>query len=172
MGEVDGVLDDVHLVFHGREDVDRGIGDEDGAIEARHVHDEAVADAPAGAQAGGALDHGAHQFVSVQAALHQQFGAAFAYQLHRRLGRRHAVRRIDQLVTGNVQLRLRRHSFDFGARADQNRLQYPQFGCLDGAAQRAFVAGMGHGGRGGGKFLAAGDQAFVLLVLAFHELTP
>jgi len=32
VGEVDGILDDVHLVFQRREDVDGGVGDDDGAI--------------------------------------------------------------------------------------------------------------------------------------------
>ena len=52
----------------------------------RHVHDEAVADAPGGADAGVARHHRAHQLVGVKAALHQRLGAAGAHQLHR-LGR-------------------------------------------------------------------------------------
>ena len=46
-----------------------------------HVHHEAVADAPRGAQARLAPDDRAHQLVGVQAALHQRLGLALAHQL-------------------------------------------------------------------------------------------
>ena len=69
-------------------DVDRGVGDDQGVLVAGHVHHEAVADAPRGAQPGLAPHHGGHQLVGVQAALHQRLGLAFAHQLHRRRRRR------------------------------------------------------------------------------------
>ena len=69
--KVDGVLHDVDLVLERRRDVDGGIGDDQGLVVARHVHDEAMADAPGRADAGLARHDGAHQFVGVQAALHQ-----------------------------------------------------------------------------------------------------
>jgi len=47
--EVDGVLDDVDLVFKRRRDVDRGVGDDQCFRIQRHVHDETMADAPGGA---------------------------------------------------------------------------------------------------------------------------
>ena len=47
------------------------------------------------AQPGFALDHRAHQLVGVQAALHERLGLALARQRDRRLGRRFAVRRVD-----------------------------------------------------------------------------
>ena len=59
-----------------------------------------------------------------------------------------------------------------GARADQQRPDESHFGCLDGAAQRAFVTGMGDGGRRRGEFAAAGEQAFVFGVLLFHGESP
>ena len=68
----------------------------------RHVHHEAVADAPRGAQARIALDHRGHQLVGVQAALHQGLGLALAHQLHRRRGGRLAVGRIDDLDAGQI----------------------------------------------------------------------
>ena len=52
----------------------------------RHVHDEDVADAARGAQAGVAVDMAAlHQFVGVQAALHQRLDLARAHQRDGRL---------------------------------------------------------------------------------------
>ena len=55
--QVDGVLHDVDLRLQGREDVDRGVGHEQGPLEARDVHHEDVADAAAGPQPSGRLDH-------------------------------------------------------------------------------------------------------------------
>ena len=70
--EIDGVLDDVALHIEIGKYVDRGIGDEQRLGMGRHVHDEDMADAPCGPQPGRRGGHGAHQFVRVQAALHQQ----------------------------------------------------------------------------------------------------
>ena len=64
---------------------------------ARHVHDEAMADAPRGADAGVARDHRAHQLVGVKAALHQRLGAARRDQLDRLGGGIVAVLGIDDL---------------------------------------------------------------------------
>ena len=80
MREVDRVLDDVDLGLEVGRDVHRRVGDDQRLVVAGHVHDEAMADPPRGAQPGVALDHRAHQFVGVKAALHQRFGPAFAHQ--------------------------------------------------------------------------------------------
>ena len=80
VGEVDGVLDDVHLLFQRRGDVDCRVGDEQRPMIGGDVHDEDVADAARGPQAVGAGDHFAHQFVGVEAAFHQGFGVAIAHQ--------------------------------------------------------------------------------------------
>jgi hypothetical protein len=96
--QIDGVLDDVLLVFQGREDVDCGIGDDNRPVEARHIHDEGVADASLGAQAGGASHHRAHQLVGMQTAFHQHLGLALAGQLHGLGGRVVAVFRIHYFV--------------------------------------------------------------------------
>ena len=78
--EVDGVLDDVALGVEVGEDVDRRVGDEERLRVAGHVHDEDVADAPLGAQAGRRGGDLPHQFVGVQAALHQELALALADQ--------------------------------------------------------------------------------------------
>ncbi len=57
--QFDGVGDDVRLLVQRRPDVDRGVGDEQQLGIGRHVHDEDVADAADGANAGGAADDGA-----------------------------------------------------------------------------------------------------------------
>ena len=76
-----------------RRDVHGGVGDDQGLGMARHVHDEAVADAPGGADAGIARHDRAHQLVGMQAALHQGFGPPGAHQLDRLGGRIVAVLR-------------------------------------------------------------------------------
>ncbi len=50
--QVDRVLADVHLVLERRRDVDRAVGDDQHLVVGRHVHEEHVAHAPAGAEAG------------------------------------------------------------------------------------------------------------------------
>ena len=49
--EVDRVLDDVDLVLQCRRDIHRGVGDDQRIGMAGHIHDEAMADAPGGADA-------------------------------------------------------------------------------------------------------------------------
>ena len=87
VGQVDGVLHDVDLVFELGRDVDGRVGDEQGARVGRRVHDEHVADAAGGAQAGVAGHGGLHQLVGVQAALHHGLGIAGAAHLHAQLRR-------------------------------------------------------------------------------------
>jgi hypothetical protein len=76
VGQVDGVLHDVDLVFKLGGDVDGRVGDQQGAGIGRRIHDEDVGDAAGGAQAGVALHGGLHQLVGVQAALHHGLGVA------------------------------------------------------------------------------------------------
>ena len=101
-GEVDGVLDDMDLVLQGRSDVDRRVGDDQRIGVARHVHDEAMADPAGGPQAAFAADHGAHEFVRVQAPLHQRLGLAGPHEVDGLLGRRMAVRCVDDPDAGQV----------------------------------------------------------------------
>ena len=57
--KVDRVLQDVDLFLQRRRDVDGGVGDDQRLVVRRHVHHEAVADAPRRAQARVAPDDGA-----------------------------------------------------------------------------------------------------------------
>ena len=66
------------------------------------IHDEHVADAASGAQARFAGDDRSQQFVSVQAAFHQQFCLALANQCHRLRRRCMAVRRIDDFRLAEI----------------------------------------------------------------------
>ena len=162
--EVDRVLQDVDLFLQRRRDVDRGVGDDQCLLVTGHVHHEAVADAPRGAQAGVALDHGGHQLVGVQAALHQRLGLALAHQLHRRRGGRLAVRRIDDLHAGEIDAagggdaprcaRAARPGSARSGRAGPPRIAPSSEDC---------IARMRDGGRRGRQRLAEVDQALVLL---------
>ena len=97
--QVDRVLDDVALGVEIGKDVDGGIGDEQGFGIGRNVHDEDVADPPRSAQPGGGRGDRAHEFVGVQAALHQELALCLLDQLHRLRCRLVAVRRIDKFET-------------------------------------------------------------------------
>ena len=90
--EVDRVAHDVGLVLQRRRDVDRGVGDDERARIGRRLHQEAVAHAASGAQR--AADHGAHQLVGVQAALHQRVDLALERELDGARGRGMAVRHV------------------------------------------------------------------------------
>ncbi|MNR64204.1 hypothetical protein D3C85_1867670 [compost metagenome] len=50
MRQIDGVTHDVHFVDQGRRDVDRCIGDDEGARIKRRLHHETVGDPPLGTQ--------------------------------------------------------------------------------------------------------------------------
>ncbi len=70
----------------------------------RNVHDEDVADAPAGAKPGLALRDRAEKLIGMQASLHQQLGLARANELDRLLCRRLTVRNIDDVDAFNVEI--------------------------------------------------------------------
>ena len=123
-------------------DVDRGVGDDERLVVVRDVHDEAMADAPRGPKAGVALDHRAHQFVGVEAALHQRLGAALAHQRDRLCGRVLAVLGIDDLESADVEAVLRGDVADPLLRPDQDRLDQFQLRRFDRAFQRHLIARM------------------------------
>ena len=136
-------------------------------VDRRHIHDEAMADASAGAQSGLALHHRGHDLIGVEAPLHQHLGLAFACQANGGFGRRHAVRRIDDFEGRDVDSELGSDRRDACAWPDQDGTDQAQLRGFDGAAQRALVAGMRHGAGRRRQPLAAGDQGIVLFVLSF-----
>ncbi len=114
MGEIDGVLHDVNLVVQGRKDVDRRIGDQQRARIRRHSHDERMADAAGGPQTLRGGYHGAHQFIGVQAALHQRLDFAGAGQRDGLLGGGVAVLGGHQPVGREIDASGFRHRADLG----------------------------------------------------------
>ena len=128
--EIDGVLDDVALGHQVRRDVHGGVGDEQRLGMVGHVHDEDVADAPAGAQPGLALRDLGQQLVRVQAALHEELRLALAHERDGLLGRRLAVRRVDDLDAAEVERFLGdRGDLAFGT--DQDRHDQSGLGRLE-----------------------------------------
>ena len=115
-----------------------------GSVVARHVHDEAMADPARGAQAALATHHRGHQFVRVEAPLHQRFGLAALHPCNR-LGRgRMAVRRIDDDKAREILAERRRGGRDLGLRPDQDGFEEPQRHRLEHRAEGRRVAGMRH----------------------------
>ena len=166
MGEVDRILQDVDLLGQAREDVDRGIRDDQRIVMTRNIHDEAMAEPPRGAQAAVALDDGAHQLVGVQTALHQRLRAAFADQLDCPLRGGAAVVGLDDRMRRNVQSKGSCGLLDEVARPDQNWLDQPKTGRVQRAFERALVARMGDGNPGRAGLLRPGDQAIIFFMLA------
>ena len=76
MREIDGVLDDIDFRVEVGGNVDRGVGDYERFRVAGYVHDEAVADPALGADAAFPRDYRAHEFIGVEAALHQRLDPA------------------------------------------------------------------------------------------------
>ena len=133
---------------------------------ARHVHDEAVADAARGAQAAFALDHRAHQLVGVQAALHQRLGLAFAHQLHGRRRPPHgcaAHRRSGSPADVDAELACATASMRSRGPTRIGAIR-PSRAASTAPFERALVAGMRDGGRRRRQRLAEVEQALVLFV--------
>ena len=107
-----------------------------------------------------------HQFVGVQAALHQRLGFALAHQLDRLRRRGVAVRRIDELVGRDVEAEARRQRADARLRPDQDRLDDLRLRRLDRAAQRGLVARMRHRRAHRRQRVAGVNERFVFFVLA------
>ena len=168
MGEIDRVLDDVHLVLQGRGDVDCRIGDDERLVEGRHIHDEAMADAPVGAQPRVALHHGAHQLVGMEAALHQRLGPPFAHNLDSLRGRRVAVRDVNTFIRRDVQLKLLRDPGNFRCRTDQNGPDEPHLRRVDRSLERALVARVRDRGDHRVEAFRRCDEALIPLVLLKH----
>ncbi len=140
MAQVDRVLADVDLVLERRRDVDRRIGDDQHLVIGRHVHDEHVAEAPAGAQAGLARHDRTEQLVGVEAALHQQLGLALPHQFDRPGRRRVAVRRVDDRDRPQRDAVGLRDLLDLRLRADEDRRDQPELGRIDDRCQRRRLA--------------------------------
>lgn len=100
-----------------------------------------MADAALGAQPGVARHDLVHQFVGMQAALHQQAGLPAAHQLDRGGGRGVAVRRIDDGRPAQVQAAALGHVADLLLRTHQDGREQAQLHGLQRGAQRGFVAG-------------------------------
>ena len=167
--EVDGILDDVDLVFERRIDVDGGVGDEQRPRIVRSVDDEDVAHAPRGAQLF-LVDDRAHEFVGMEAAFHQRLDLVVARQ---RDGLRRggvAVLGRHKFVGGEVEFGRRRSRADFCLGSDQHRDDELFLGGFDGAEQRDRIHRMDDSSadrRQPARFL---DE--VLVVSTLHLETP
>ncbi len=123
-----------------------------------------MADPPCGAQPGRSGGHGAHQFVGMQAAFHQEFALAFANERDGLRRRSFAVRRVDEGVTGNVETRFAGDFLDFRLGSNQDRDNDAGFGGFHRAPERGLVAGVDDDRRRRGRLLRPRDQPLVFLV--------
>ena len=100
-----------------------------------HIHDEHVADTPAGAQSRGRRHDRSHQFVGVQAAFHQRLDLAGACHGHGLLGRGMTVLGRNNAVGRKVDAFGFGHRANFGLWPDQHRFDQSAFGRLNGTEQ-------------------------------------
>ena len=164
VGQVDRVLANRDLVLEGRVDIDRAVGEHQGLVVRRYIHDEGVAEPPLGAQAGLSLDHLVEQHVGVQRPLDEHLGLALADQFDRSGGRLVVVGGLDDSERGDVQAVTGGDLGDPARGPDQDRLDEPGLGRLDGGRQRHLVARVGHGRAGRRQPAAALEQRLVLAV--------
>jgi hypothetical protein len=102
-----------------------------------------VTETARGAQAGGHGHHGAHQFIGMQAALHQRGSMAFMHQLHRARGRCVAMFGVDQRQFGDIEMRRVGGLADTRLRPNQYRFDDAHIGRIERAFQRIAVTRMG-----------------------------
>jgi hypothetical protein len=172
--KVDGVLNDVALGFEVGKDIHRCVGDEQRLGIGRHIHDEDMADAPAGTQAGLLVRACGEQFVAVQAALHQKRGFPRAHEFHRLGCGRGAVGRVDDLEARHVQFGLLGHGGDPGSWTDEDRPDQALPCRFDRASKRRVVTRIRNGGGDGCELARLRDQALVMPVKrdCVHRVAP
>jgi hypothetical protein len=76
----DRVLHDIALHLQVRGDVDRAVGDQQQPVVAWNIHDKGMADPARSAQTRLFGNDDPHQLIGMQAALHEDFQLARAYQ--------------------------------------------------------------------------------------------
>jgi hypothetical protein len=112
-----------------------------------YIHDKAMADAAARAHAALHADHLAHQFVRMQATLHERFGLTDADQFNGFGGSGMAVRNVNNRYSADIQAATLGQCTNLDCRPDQRRgndLQSRRFDC---ALEGRLITGMCHGCR-------------------------
>ena len=172
MRQVDRVLHDINLVIERRRDVHRGIRDDEGIRMVRHVHDEAMTDAACCSDARLPRHHGSHQFVGVQATLHQRLDTAGCHQFDRLRSGIMAMFRCDELHSADAEAASICDAADAVWRPDQHRFDQPQPRRFHGPLQRHIVARMRNRHLDGALCLRGLDQALVLFVRMPRRVVP
>jgi hypothetical protein len=164
MRQVDRVLSDVNLCVQRRRDVDGCIRDDQRVRVTWHVHDEAVANSPGGSNTRVARHYGSHQFIRVQAALHQRLDTSGGHQFHCLDSGILAMFRPHDLQFGDIETGSHGNISNALLRANQDWLDQVKSGRFDRASERDIVTGMHDGNLDDCFGLCRLDQAFVFIV--------
>ena len=143
--QLDGVADDVCLLFQSRGDIDRRIGDDERARIGRCLQQEAMADPALGAQPRCCRNQRGHQFVGVQAPFHQGFDFTCGCQGDGLLRSGVAVRDVHNGDVGQIQPGLGGDCFEPPSWPDQHRLDQPRVARFERSGQAGDIARMGDG---------------------------
>jgi hypothetical protein len=128
---------------------------------AGHIHHKHVADAPFGSKPGRRGGDLAHQFVGMQAALHQELTLSLPDQGHCRCRSGVAMRHVDNLVRPQIKPVVGRYLANLRFGSDQHRNDQTILCGLQRAAQRGFVTGVRHDRDRRRDLLRGRDQAVV-----------
>ena len=163
MRKPDRVLDDVDLFFDSRVDVYCRVGDEEQPWIARRVDHEDMANASSRTELFLVNDR-THEFVGMEAALHQRLNPVVASEFNRLSSRSVAVLRWHEFISGDFYFGLIRCGSDLGGGSDQHGNDEICFGSLDCTKQGIRINRMNHGGPDRLQGHRAPDEVLVMVV--------
>ena len=138
---------------------------------AGNVHDEAVADPPGGPQAALAANHGAHELVRMQAALHQGFRLAGLHEVDGRLPQQHGCAAASTMRNPEISLPSASATASILALGPtEDRLDQAELDRLEHGAQGCRIAGVRHGDLQLRNRLRGRHEPVVLVVLPLTML--
>jgi hypothetical protein len=144
MGEIDRVLKNVDLLGQSGGDVDCGVGNDQWLGMTGNIHYETVAEPAGGAQAAVTFHHFGHEFVGMEAALHQSLGLALAHELDRAFCGSVAVLGRHNREIRDVDSELGRYLPDTAWRPDEDWLDQAEARCIHCPFERALITRMDH----------------------------
>ena len=161
MGQFDGVLQNIHLIFQIGIDIDGGIRHQQSARISGNIKDKDMADPTIGPQSGFPLRHFVHQFIRMQRAFHQGLGFTRFAKCHGAGGRFMRMLGIDDLQSIQIEIKFGGNRTNFTFRPHQNGNHNAFLKGIQSTTQRDLVARMSHRNLNGRTGNAGTPQQFL-----------